>query len=122
MEGWNRHKKKIVIAGGMVIILAGGYYLVRNWDDLFEQISGLFEGQSLQEVVAEVSDKTLDVVNEPVIELTNVTREVTVNPHIMNLPIGKHASEAAKAFAAECGFVLTDGQTARHGYTKNIAA
>lgn len=121
-EGWNRHKKKVIIAGGVVIGLAGGYYLVQNWDDLFEQVSKLFEGQSLQEVVAEVAEKAPDVVNEPVIEIVNATREVTVNPHIMNLPIGKQASEAAKAFAAECGFVLGEGQTARHGCTRTIAA
>ena len=121
-EGWNRHKKKVIIAGGVVIGLAGGFYLVQNWDNLFEQVSILFEGQCLHEVVEEVADNVPEVINEPILEVVNTTREIAVNPHIMNLPVGKHASEAAKAFAEECGFVLGEGQTARHGCTRTIAA
>lgn len=121
-EGWNRHKKKVIIAGGVVVGLAGGYYLVHNWDGLFEQVSRLVERQSLQEVVEVIADEVPSVTSEPVIEIVNATREVMVNPHIMRLPVGKQASEAAKAFAEECGFVLAEGQTARHGCTRNIAA
>ena len=121
-ESWNRHKKKVIIAGSVVVGLAGGYYLVHNWDDLFEQVSKLVEGQCLQEVVEEVADIAPAITSEPVLEIVNATREITVNPHIMNLPVGKQASEAAKAFAEECGFVLAEGQTARHGCTRNIAA
>ena len=121
-ESWNRHKKKVIIAGGVVVGLAGGYYLVHNWDDLLEQVNRLADGQILQEVVEEVADKGTAIMSEPVIEIANATREVTVNPHIMNLTVGKKASEAAKAFAEECGFVLAEGQTARRGCTKTIAA
>ena len=32
-ESWNRHKKKVIIAGSVVVGLAGGYYLVHNWED-----------------------------------------------------------------------------------------
>ena len=120
-EGWDRNKKKILIVGGVVIGLAGGYYILQHRKDLAEQICRMFEKQDAQVAVSRAVEKASDTVNEP-ISYANAAREVVVSPHKMNLPKGKVASEAAKAFAAECNFELEEGQTARHGHTRFLAA
>ena len=118
-EDWNRHKKKIIIAGAVVIGVAVGSSLIRNWDDLLEQVSKLSGEKILPEIAAE---KVPEIMSEPVAEIIRVTREVTVDPHIMKLSAGKKASETAKAFAAEAGVELYEGVTWRRGSTRNIAA
>lgn len=120
-DGWRRHKKKLLLAGGATIGLVCGYYLVRHREAFTEQVSRLFEKQNVQAITSEVVEKMPDTINEPA-SFVNTTREVKVKPHVMNLPKGRVASEAAKAFAAECDFELGEGQTARHGYTKTLAA
>ena len=119
-EVWNRHKKKIIITSGVVICIAGGYYLLQKKDGLADQAGHLFEKENVQEVAMEIANNLANTVNEP--SVVSATREIHVPPHVMNLPKGKRASEAAKAFAVECNFVLSEGQTARHGSTRTIAA
>lgn len=121
-EGWNRHKKKIKIAGSVIITLTGGYFLVKNWDEMLGLFTGLVDVRELQEFSKDTAEMMVDAVNDTFLEVVDTTREVTVNPHVMNLPVGKHASEAAKAFAEECGVILGERQTMRHGYVKVIAA
>ena len=121
-EGWNRHKKKVKIVGGVALVFTGGYYLVKNWDELLALLGRLVNTQKLQEVSEEVAELFPEIAEETVLEVVGETRKVTVSPHVMNLPIGKQASEAAKAYARDCHIVLGERQTMRHGCERTIAA
>ena len=117
-EGWNHHKRRIIIVGGVVVAIVGGHLVVKYWD----RILGLFMTMADVQAIPEIVEVTGDKEDEPLLELIKATREVEVSPHILRLAPGKQASEAAKAFAAECGFVLSEGQTARHGCVRTIVA
>lgn len=121
-DTWNRHKKKIKFVGGTLLALAGGYFLVTNWDDISEVFNSLPDVQSIPELPTATVEVVAETVSEPLLDVVTPMREITVRAHTMTLPEGKHASEAAKAFAEECGIVLGERQTMRHGCIKQIAA
>ena len=121
-DGLTRHKRKIMIGGAVVLVAVGGYLMVKQSDEILEFFSGLCDGKNLKNV----ADETIEIVSStPEIipfELVEGTRDVEVVPHLMRLPIGRHASESAKAYARELDVVLPDGMTMRHGCTRTIAA
>ena len=121
-EGWNRHKKKVKIVGGVVLAFTGGFFLVQNWDELLAGLNGFIDAQELQEVSGEVVEVFSEIAEETALDVVGETRKVAVSPHVMNLPLGKQASEAAKAYARECNIVLGERQTMRHGCERMIAA
>lgn len=121
-EGWNRHKKTVIIIGGVVVVVAGGYILVKNWDDICKLFAK--NAVNLEVVVPALSqvEKNNDSITEPTLEIVGSVKEVPVIAHRMKLAAGKHASEEAKALAAELEIVLDEGYTVRRATTRHIAA
>ena len=121
-EGWNRHKRKIKIAMAVSTTLLIGWVVAQNWDDIPEMFNNLPDAQRLPELPSKTAEPVAENICEPILDVVAPMREITVKAHTMKLPEGKHASEAAKAFAEECGILLGERETMRHGCVKQIAA
>ena len=121
-EGWNRHKRKIKIAAAVGTSLLLGCVVVQNWEDITEMFNNLPDVQSLPELPNTATEAVTENICEPMLDVIVPMREITVKAHTMKLPKGRHASETAKAFAEECGVLLGERETMRHGCVKQIAA
>ena len=121
-DGWNRHKKKVIVIGGVVVLVAGCYLVSKNWDDIMKAIERLAKNKELPQLAEECTEVVAVVADEPQSDIVVVTKEVMVSLHKMNLPQNKNPSAAALARAQEAGIVLEPHQTVRGPFTRNIAA
>lgn len=121
-EGWNRHKRTVLIIGGVVVAVAGGYVLVKNWDNICKLFTKDVEMLDVTAPALSLVEKSPDCIEAPAQEVLGAVKEVPVIAHRMKLAAGKRASEAAKALAAELEIELAEGYTVRRATTRRIAA
>lgn len=121
-EGWHRHKKKVIVVGGVVVFVAGCYLVSKNWDDILKAIERFAKNKELPQLAEECAEVAAVVADEPQSDVVVVTKEVMVSLHKMNLPQNKNPSAAALARAHEAGIVLEPHQTVRGPFPRNIAA
>ena len=121
-SGWDRHKKKVKIAGMTLVVIGGGYFLLKNWDDVMELFNGVIDVSELKDITVETMETVTESIAEPALKVVESTKESFVDVHVMNLPVTKNASAIAKARAEELGIILEPHQTIRGPFVRNIAA
>lgn len=122
------HKKELIIGGVVVAVVITGGIVLYTHPEIADAILSLPEKKSSESGVKLLS-RSAQSLSEKTVEAANIctsTRTISfadtppfnVREHVRVLPKGKHASEAAKAFAEELGITLQSDQTIVKPYMK----
>lgn len=122
------HKKELIIGGVVVAVVITGGIVLYTHPEIADVILSLPEKKSSESGVKLLS-RSAQSLSEKTVEVADIctsTRTISfadtppfnVREHVRALPKGKHASEAAKAFAEELGITLQSDQTIVKPYIK----
>lgn len=123
-----KHKKDILIAGGVIVAIGAGYTAYKNLDSL----TSIFKATNPAPIVfnnppasVKAALPIVDVIpaipTEAASKIINNGEPFGVCGHPRNLPKGRNASAEKAALALEHGFTLCEHQTWVKNYLKNCA-
>ena len=122
------HKKELIIGGVVVAVIITGSIILYIHPEIIDAITSLPEKKSSESGVKLLS-RSAQSLSEKTVEAADIctttktisfadTPPFNVREHVRALPKGKHASEAAKAYAEELGITLQSDQTIVKPYMK----
>ena len=122
---WQRNKKSVMIAGGIILGAIGTYVLFTQHDrissfftdrvgKLVNHIGNVSQPYSGPELPPSIMIEEASAQNIPIYAQT-----ITVGEHIRNLPCGRTPSVEKITTALEHNFILGEHQTWVESYTKN---
>ena len=126
---WERNKKKVFIAGGIVIAVGVGIVIFKNKDAVLTLLKKQKSAPSnvkpiLNKIVTNAA-KEITAADDSEIAFTRIIynngQPFVVQGFIRNLPEGQHPSPEKIARALELGIVLGENQTYVESYLKNVS-
>ena len=122
------HKKELIIGGVVATVVITFGVILYIHPEIIDAVISLPEKKSSESGVKLLSRSAQSLAEKSVeaADICTSTRTISfadtppfsVREHVRALPEGKHASEAAKAFAEELGITLQNDQTIVKPYMK----